>query len=382
MSRQIKIGVVAGEASGDQLGAGLIKALRSRYPDALFEGIGGSKMLEQGFHTLFPIDRLSVMGLVEPLKRLPELIRIRRTLYQHFLNNHFDLVVGIDSPDFNLGLELRLRKQGVKTAHYVSPSVWAWRQGRIKKIARAVDLMITLFPFEADFYRQHGVPVTYVGHPLAEEIPLQPDCQKAREQLGIASDARILTLMPGSRASEVDALGRLFLDTANRCQESVAGLQLLIPAANDERKKQLELLLDGYPDLNCLLLSGQSHLAMSASDVVLLSSGTSALEAMLLKKPMVVSYRVGKWTYALISRMLKVDWVSLPNLLADEALVPELLQDQATVDNLVEAVKKLFLSPEHVSRLTQRFGELHQSLRHGGSDAAAEALCALIMEAE
>lgn len=378
MSRQIKIGVVAGEASGDQLGAGLIKALQARYPGALFEGIGGSKMLEQGFHTLFPMDRLSVMGLVEPLKRLPELLGIRRSLYHHFLNNHFDLVVGIDSPDFNLGLELKLRKKGIKTAHYVSPSVWAWRQGRIKKIARAVDLMITLFPFEAEFYRQHGVPVTYVGHPLAEEMPLKPDIQAARNQLGIVSDARVLTLMPGSRASEVDALGRLFLDTANRCKESVTGLQLLIPAANDERRRQLERLLDEYPDLNCQLLSGQSHLAMCASDVVLLSSGTSALEAMLLKKPMVVSYRIGKWTYALISRMLKVDWVSLPNLLAKEALVPELLQDQATVDNLVEAVNKLFLASDHVSQLQQHFAELHQSLRHGGSDAAAASLSTLI----
>ncbi|WP_461480485.1 lipid-A-disaccharide synthase [Porticoccus sp.] len=378
MSRQIKIGVVAGEASGDQLGAGLLKALRARYPEALFEGIGGPKMLAEGFHSLFPMDRLSVMGLVEPLKRLPELLGIRRALFHHFLNHHFDLVIGIDSPDFNLGLELKLRKRGVKTAHYVSPSVWAWRQGRIRKIARAVDLMVTLFPFEADFYREHAVPVTCVGHPLAEEIPLRPDSQQARQQLGIAEGARVLTLMPGSRASEVDAMGRLFLDTANRCRDAVTDLQLLIPAANDERKVQLQQLLTQYPDLNCQLLSGQSHLAMSAADVVLLSSGTSALEAMLLKKPMVVSYRIGKWTYALISRMLKVDWVSLPNLLAQETLVPELLQDQATVENLVATVNQLFLAPDQVSHLQQRFCELHQSLRHGGSDAAAAALSELI----
>lgn len=378
MSNPIRIGVVVGEASGDQLGAGLLRELRRLYPEAIFEGIGGPKMQAQGFNSLFPMERLSVMGLVEPLKRLPELLGIRRGLYQHFLRHRFDLVVGIDSPDFNLGLELKLRKQGIKTAHYVSPSVWAWRQGRIKKIARAVDLMITLFPFEADFYRQHQVSVACVGHPLAEEIPIEPDTAGARAQLGIAPDATVLTLMPGSRGSEVEALGRLFLETAQRCRESVDNLQLLIPAASDERRAQLAALLEDYPNLPCSLLSGQSHLAMSAADAVLLSSGTSALEAMLLKKPMVVSYRLGKWTYALVSRMLKVDYVSLPNLLANEELVPELLQEQATVDNLSEAVKGLLLDSQRVAHLKQRFTELHQGLRHGGSEAAAQALSTLI----
>ncbi|MEZ5528537.1 MAG: lipid-A-disaccharide synthase [Porticoccaceae bacterium] len=378
MSNPLRIGVVVGEASGDQLGAGLLRELKRLYPEAIFEGIGGPKMQAQGFRSLFPMERLSVMGLVEPLKRLPELLGIRRELYQHFLGHRFDLVVGIDSPDFNLGLELKLRKQGIKTAHYVSPSVWAWRQGRIKKIARAVDLMITLFPFEADFYRQHQVSVACVGHPLAEEIPIEPDTAGARAQLGIAPDATVLTLMPGSRGSEVEALGRLFLETAMRCQESVDNLQLLIPAASDERRTQLATLLEDYPDLPCSLLSGQSHLAMSAADAVLLSSGTSALEAMLLKKPMVVSYRLGKWTYALVSRMLKVDYVSLPNLLAKEELVPELLQEKATIDNLNNAVKGLLLDSHRVAHLKQRFTELHLGLRHGGSEAAARALSTLI----
>lgn len=378
MSQQLKIGLVAGEASGDQLGAGLIQALKLRYPNAIFVGMGGSKMLSEGFESLFPIDRLSVMGFVEPLKRLPELLRIRKMLFNHFCDNQFDLVVGIDSPDFNLGLELKLRKKGIKTAHYVSPSVWAWRQGRIKKIARAVDLMLTLLPFEEVFYQEHGVPVVCVGHPLAETIPMQPDMLAARQQLNLPSDGLVLTVMPGSRASEVETLGRLFLETSQHCQVQLSGLQLVIPAANPERREQLEVILGDYPDLPVTLLDGQSLTAMAAANVVLLSSGTSALEAMLLKKPMVVSYKMGAYTFAIVSRMAKVSFVALPNLLAGEELVPELLQDAATVENLSEAVLAQFLNPERVTALEQRFSTLHESLRHGGSEAAADALAQLI----
>jgi len=378
MSSPLKIGLVAGESSGDQLGAGLIRSLKSHYPDAQFEGIGGDKMLSEGFRSLFPMDRLSVMGFIEPLKRLPELLRIRRNLYHHFIKNRFDLVVGIDSPDFNLGLEKKLRQQGLLTAHYVSPSVWAWRQGRVKKIASAVDLMLTLLPFEADFYKQHDVPVVFVGHPLAEEIPLVTDSIQARKTLNIPEVGRILTLMPGSRASEVDSLGRLFLEVAQSCRRRLPGLHLIVPAASHDRLEQLNGLLNEYPELSVTLLEGQSHLAMAAADVVLLSSGTSALEAMLLNKPMVVSYRLGKWTYALVSRMLKVPWVSLPNLLASETLVPELLQDNATVDKLSDAVLAYFLDEKKVRVLQQRFTELHQTLRHGGNRAAAQALVDLL----
>ena len=378
MSKPYKIGVVAGEASGDQLGAGLIKGLKLHYPDAIFEGLGGPKMLAEGFQTLFPMDRLSVMGLVEPLKRLPELIHIRRTLFKHFSDNEFDLVVGIDSPDFNLGLEQKLRKKGIKTAHYVSPSVWAWRQGRVKKIARAVDLMLTLLPFEEAFYQKHKIPVVCVGHPLAEELPLQTDTSAARKQLGIITDGPVLTVMPGSRASEVDKLGRLFLDAALCCQKKVPELKLIIPAANPERRQQLENILNDYPSLSCTLLDGQSLTAMAAANVVLLSSGTSALEAMLLKKPMVVSYRLGKLTFALISRMVKVSYVALPNLLVDEPLVPELLEDKATVENLSEAVLNFFQQPEQVVKLQERFTTIHKSLQHGGSETAAKALVNLI----
>ncbi|MCL4138700.1 UNVERIFIED_CONTAM: hypothetical protein GTU68_032709 [Idotea baltica] len=378
MSQSYKIGVVAGEASGDQLGAGLIKALKFHYPNAIFEGLGGPKMLAEGFETLFPMDRLSVMGLVEPLKRLPELIHIRKTLFKHFSDNNFDLVVGIDSPDFNLGLELKLRKKGIKTAHYVSPSVWAWRQGRVKKIARAVDVMLTLLPFEEAFYQEHKVPVVCVGHPLAEELPLQTDTVAARKQLGIIKEGPVLTVMPGSRASEVDKLGRLFLDAAQFCQKKIPELQLIIPSANPERRTQIEKALKGYPLLSCTLLDGQSLTAMAAADVVLLSSGTSALEAMLLKKPMVVSYRLGKLTFALISRMVKVPYVALPNLLVDEPLVPELLEDKATVEKISDAVLNFFQQPEQVVELQKRFITIHKSLQYGGSETAAKALVKLI----
>lgn len=378
MSQSYKIGVVAGEASGDQLGAGLIKALKFHYPDATFEGLGGPKMLAEGFETLFPMDRLSVMGLVEPLKRLPELIHIRKTLFKHFFDNNFDLVVGIDSPDFNLGLEQKLRKKGIKTAHYVSPSVWAWRQGRVKKIARAVDLMLTLLPFEEAFYQEHKVPVVCVGHPLAEELPLQTDTAAARKQLGVIVGSPVLTIMPGSRASEVDKLGRLFLDAAQFCQKKIPELQLIIPSASPERRKQLEGILRHYPSLPCTLFDGQSLTAMAAADVVLLSSGTSALEAMLLKKPMVVSYRLGKLTFALISRMVKVSYVALPNLLVDEPLVPELLEDKATVENISDAVLNFFQQPEQVAGLQERFTAIHKSLQYGGSETAAKALVQLI----
>ena len=378
MPPALKIGLIAGESSGDQLGAGLIRSLKSRYPDAQFEGIGGDKMLSEGFRSLFPMERLSVMGFIEPLKRLPELLCIRRHLYNHFIKNQFDLVVGIDSPDFNLGLEKKLRRRGLLTAHYVSPSVWAWRQGRVKKIASAVDLMLTLLPFEADFFQQHDVPVVFVGHPLAEEIPLVTDSIGARKALKLPESGRILTLMPGSRASEVDSLGRLFLEVGQTCRHQLPGLHLVVPAASHDRLKQLNGLLGEYPELSVTLLEGQSHLAMAAADVVLLSSGTSTLEAMLLNKPMVVSYRLGKWTYALVSRMLNVPWVSLPNLLASETLVPELLQDDATVDNLSDAVLTYFLDEKKVQKLQQRFAGLHQTLRHGGNQAAAQALTDLL----
>ncbi len=373
----VRIGMVVGEASGDQLGAPLIPALRRYFPDAIFEGIGGPRMQAEGFNSLYAMERLSVMGFVEPLKRLPELLRIRRGLYRHFVESGTTLVIGIDAPDFNLGLEEKLRREGILTAHYVSPSVWAWRQGRIKKIARAVDLMLTLFPFEADFYRQHRVAVAFVGHPLADQFPMQPSPATARQRLGLSEDGPLLAIMPGSRGSEVAMLAPLFLDVAEWCQRRIPDLRFVLPAANAGRRRQLEEMLEDR-DLPLTLLDGNSHSAMEAADAVLLASGTTALEAMLLKKPMVVSYRLGKMTYRLVSRLVKTEFVSLPNLLAGKRLVPELLQDQATVEGIGQELLSIFSNPEASARLVETFADLHRQLKADASAVAASHLSKLV----
>ena len=366
--------IVAGEASGDILGADLIRALRGQFPEATFEGIGGPRMQAEGFHSLFQMDRLSVMGFVEPLKRLPELLSIRRNIVKRYTAKPPAAFIGIDSPDFNDGIELRLHSAGVKTIHYVSPSVWAWRQGRIKKIKKSVDLMLCLLPFETEFYRQHNVPVRFVGHPLAGQFPTQPDSLGARQKLGLNPAAPVLCIMPGSRSGEVELLAGLFLDVARQVQATLgAELQLVIPAANQARYSQLSEILAAKPEINVCLLEQNSHLAMESADVVLLASGTTALEAMLLKKPMVVSYRLGAWTYRLVSPFIKTPYASIPNLLADKMLVPEFIQDQATVDNLVSAVVQAF-DPLEQQAVIAEFEQLHQQLTVDSGTLAAAAI--------
>ncbi|HLS97862.1 MAG: lipid-A-disaccharide synthase [Porticoccaceae bacterium] len=379
-THSVRIGIVTGEASGDQLGAGLMAALREHFPDALFEGIGGERMIAAGFHSLHPQERLAVMGLVEPLKRLPELLRIRGALYRHFAASGADLVVGIDSPDFNLGLELKLRRRGLLTAHYVSPSVWAWRQGRVKKIARAVDRMLTLLPFESAFYQRHRVPVTFVGHPLADEIPLAPDPAAARQRLGLPAEGRILAVMPGSRGGEVALMGPLFLDVMAWLLARAPALRFVVPSANAARHRQLEALLAARPELPVTLVKGNSHTAMEAADGVLLTSGTTALEAMLLKKPMVVAYRMGAGSYWLLSKLVKTPWISLPNLIAGKALVPELVQGAATVEALGEATLRHLDDDDLRSHLVATFTDMHRQLRRDASRTAASALAAMIRE--
>ncbi|WP_073274535.1 lipid-A-disaccharide synthase [Microbulbifer donghaiensis] len=376
--KPLRIGVVAGEASGDILGAGLIAALQKRFPQLQVEGIAGPRMLALGAHSLFPMERLSVMGLVEPLKRLPELLKIRRTLRQHFIDNPPDLFIGIDSPDFNLSLEKSLKVAGIATMHYVSPSVWAWRRGRIKKIAGAVDHMLTLLPFEASFYREHNVPVTFVGHPLADEIPLQVDMTEARRELGFAQDDRVVALLPGSRGGEVRLLGPLFLQAARWCHQRRPELKFVLPAANELRLAELQDQLESFADVPVTLLEGNSHLALSAADNVLIASGTATLETMLLKKPMVVAYKMARLSYAIFSRMLHTPWVSLPNLLAQRELVPEILQDDATPENLGAALLQYFDDPLLSDRLQREFDAMHQQLRRNASERAADAVCKLI----
>ena len=369
--------MVAGEASGDTLGADLIRALRRLFPDARFEGIGGPKMIAEGFVSFYQMDRLSVMGFVEPFKRLPELLSIRRDIINRCKLSKPAAFIGIDSPDFNLGIEKALHKSGIKTVHYVSPSVWAWRQGRIKGIKRSVDLMLTLLPFEEAFYQQHLVPVAFVGHPLAGQISRTPDSSAARQQLGLDINRPLLTLMPGSRSGEIALMGTLFLMVATDLLKSNPQLQFLIPAANGDRHRQLTVILAGYPKLPVTLIKQQSLLAMEAADAVLLASGTTALEAMLLKKPMVVSYKLGKWTYKLVKPFIKTPFASIPNLLATEMLVPELIQDDATVETLSSAVSKA-LDPKARDSVEQRFEELYEQINLPSGDTAAAAINKLI----
>ena len=370
--------MVAGEASGDILGANLIRALKKQFPNACFEGIGGPKMQAEGFHSLYQMDRLSVMGLLEPLKRLPELLRIRRAIVKRYSSHKPAAFIGIDSPDFNTNIECKLRSVGVKTVHYVSPSVWAWRQGRIKKIKKSVDLMLTLLPFEADFYREYQVPVQFVGHPLASEFPEQPDRAAACLDLQLDPQSSVVCIMPGSRASEVELLTALFLDSAQRVKDGAyADLQVVIPAANEARYQQIQSVVAAYPELNARLIMGQSHRAMEAADAVLLASGTSALEAMLLKKPMVVSYRFGALTYAVLSLLVKTPYASIPNLLANKMLVPELIQNQASIENLSAAVIDA-LDPVNRERLHNEFTHLQKQLAVDSGTTAANAIKALL----
>ncbi|WLQ14659.1 lipid-A-disaccharide synthase [Hahella aquimaris] len=376
--RPIRIGIVAGEASGDLLGAGLIQELKALYPQATFEGIGGERMLKEGFNTFFQMERLSIMGLVEVLGRLPELLAMRRRIVEHFTANPPDLFLGIDSPDFTIGIELKLRQAGIKTAHYVSPSVWAWRQNRVFKIAKAVDLMLTLLPFEARFYREHNVPVKFVGHPLAEIIPLHPDKVAMRHELGIDASGEVIAVLPGSRGGEVSRLGPTFVETIAWLHQRRPDIRFLIPAANQARRAQIEQQLQSHGGrLPVTLIDQHSRECMMAADAILLASGTATLEAMLVKRPMVVAYKLATLSYWIMRRLLKAKYISLPNLLADKALVPELIQQDATPSRLGGALLKE-LDVERRRSLEDEFEGLHKLIRQNASVVAAQAIAELI----
>lgn len=374
MSRPLRIALVAGEASGDILGSGLMQALRERHPDVEFIGVGGPRMEALGLRSMFAMERLSVMGLVEVLGRLPELLRRRKHLIADLIEARPDVFIGIDAPDFNLTVELRLRRAGIRTVHYVSPSVWAWRQKRVLKIRDGCDLMLTLFPFEAQFYAEHQVPVRFVGHPLADAIPLQADRAQARHELGLPEEGAVVALMPGSRGGEVSRLGPLFLDAAERLRTLRPGVHFVMPCANPERRAQLEQLLANR-DLPLTLLDGRSHDALAACDAVLIASGTATLEALLFKRPMVVAYRVAGLTYRILKRLVKSPYVSLPNLLAERLLVPELLQDAATPDALAQTLAPLI---DGGTAQTDGFDVIHRALRRDASVQAADAVLALV----
>jgi lipid-A-disaccharide synthase len=370
---RLRIALVAGEASGDILGSGLMRAIKARHPDAEFIGVGGPLMEAQGMTSYFPMERLSVMGLVEVLGRLKELLARRKLLIQTLIDEKPDVFIGIDAPDFTLNIELKLRQAGIKTVHYVSPSVWAWRQKRVLKIREGCDLMLTLLPFEARFYEEQGVPVRFVGHPLADTIPLQADQLAARAALGLG-EGPVVALMPGSRGGEVGRLGALFFDAAERLVAVRPDIRFVLPCASPQRREQIEQLLQGR-ELPLTLLDGQSHVALAACNAVLIASGTATLEALLYKRPMVVAYRLAPLTYWILKRMVKSPYVSLPNLLAQRLLVPELLQDAATAEALAQTLLPLL---DDGDAQTAGFDAIHRTLRRDASNQAAEAVLNLI----
>ena len=375
----LRIGIVAGEASGDLLGAGLIRAIRQRYPHTEFVGIAGPQMQAAGCEALFPAEKLAVMGFTGVLARLPELLSIRRSLKAHFLNEPPDLFIGVDAPDFNLPLERMLREAGITTAHYVSPSVWAWRRSRLPKIARSVDLMLTLFPHEAEFYRQHQVPVQFVGHPLADMIPAQVDSQAYRRELGLAEAGTLVALLPGSRRSELKYLARPFIETALWCLRQRSELRFVVPFASQATRAMFEqALAECGQDLPIDLVDGHSREVMGAADVVLLASGTATLEALLLKRPMVVAYRMSAFNYWLARRLLTVKHYSLPNNLTEQPLVREFTQDEVTAENLGGEVLALLEDKSRAQAMRAAFEQVHQVLRRDASSEAARALLQLI----
>ncbi len=371
----LRIGIVAGEASGDILGAGLIRALKQRYPQAEFEGIGGELMLAEGCRSLYPLERLSVMGLVEVLGRLPELLRARKRLVRHFIDHPPDVFIGIDAPDFTLGMERALKEVGIPTVHYVSPSVWAWKRKRIFKIKQSTDLLLTLFPFEAEVYQPTGQNLRFVGHPLADVIPAELDLEAARRQFRPAAERELVALLPGSRGSELKYLARPFLETARWLQQQRPELQFVLPAANQHRHEQLQQLIDAeFSDLNLNLVLQHSRDVMAVADAILIASGTATLEACLLRKPMVVAYRMAGLTYSLYSRMIKSRWISLPNVLADEEMVPEVLQQQVTPEVMGPLVLRALEDGVYRKRLQRVFGIIGEQLRQNASERAADAV--------
>jgi lipid-A-disaccharide synthase len=379
---KIRIAIVAGEASGDLLGARLITALRERFPDASFEGVAGPQMQEAGCEVLFPSEELAVMGLVEILKDLPRLTWIRRALRRRWVANPPDCLIGIDSPDFNLRLEEHLRNAGTPTVHYVSPTVWAWRPGRVKTVARSSELLLCLFPFEPACYESTSLATAYVGHPLADEIPMESDAAVARETLGLDQGRCTVALLPGSRRSEVQRLGPIFAQTAGLLAEARPSLHFVAPMAQPAiRATFSEQLARWAPGVSVTLIDGHSRDAMAACDAVLLASGTASLEAMLIKRPMVVVYMLAPLTHFILKGLglLRLDRYALPNLLAGRDLVPEYMQGAAVPETLTrEVLEMLDLSPRRRSEMTEAFRDLHLELRRDSSSRAADEIARML----
>lgn len=376
-----KIAIVVGELSGDNLGAGLIHALKKHDDSIEFIGVGGPGMTSQGLKSLFSISELSVMGLVEVLRHLPRLLRLKKHLVTWLVDQKPDVVIGIDYPEFNLSVEKRLKSEGIKTIHYVSPSVWAWRQKRVHKIVDSVDLLLTLFPFEADFYQSYPVNVVCVGHSLRDRLSVQPQTGKARETLGIKPEGTVIGLLPGSRESEINRLLPVFLETAQELVREDSSLRFLIPAASPSLKMVIQHHLDsagGHSDIT--LIDGCANDVMAASDVLLMASGTATLEALLVGRPMVVCYKLSGLTYLLLKRLVKAPWFSLPNLLAQKRIVPELIQDEVNSSNLANNIKALLENSEIAQQQLADFDTIRDSMPSGADEQAARAVISLLQQ--
>ena len=377
----LTVGIVANEPSGDVLGASLVRELKALVPESRFVGVAGPQMQAAGCETLIPMERLSVMGLVEVLRHLGELLRIRKRLLRHFLGLRPDVLIGVDAPDFNLGLERRLRAAGIPTVHLVSPTVWAWRPGRVKAIRRAVDLMLSIFPFEEAFLRAHGVPVRYVGHPLADQIPLEVSAAEARSALGLPATGEVIAILPGSRVSEVRALGASFLQTARWCAARRPGLRFAVPLVTPTLRAMFEeVQAEEAPDLPMTLVDGRGREVIAAADCVLTASGTATLETLLIGRPMVVGYRVSGLTYHLVKglNLVKVPHIAMANLLAGRALAPELIQSRCRPDLLGPELLAFLDDPERVAAIRAEYQAVHRHLRRNAAAQAAEAVLALI----
>jgi len=379
----LRIGIVANEPSGDLLGAGLMRELKKRVPEVVFDGVGGPLMESEGMVSLVPMERLSVMGLVEVLKHLPGLLSIRNGLKRHFFAQPPDVFVGVDAPDFNLGLEKNLKLAGIPTIHYVSPTVWAWRPGRVRKIRDSIDLILSIFPFEVEFLRSHGVAVDYIGHPLADEIALDANQLAARGKLNIPPQARVIAMLPGSRMSEIEALAATFIKTAKVCRNREPDLHFVVPMINGKTRAAFEAIWRTVaPELELNLLDGASREAMSSANAVLSASGTATLEALLLKRPMVVAYRLNPLTYQIVKsfNLVKTPFIAMSNLLAGEELAPEFIQDEATPEALSGALLSILNSPDKRDYIQSVYSRIHRQLRQGSSAKAAEAVLRLVRE--
>lgn len=369
------IAMVAGEASGDTLGADLIKSLKKRHPEAKFVGIGGPKMQAEGFESWFPMEALSVMGLFEVLKHLPKLLKIRKELIAKLIQIQPDVFIGIDAPDFNFKVESVLKKRGVKAIHYVGPSVWAWREKRLLKIKEYVDGVLVLFPFEPPYYERYGIPVKFVGHTIANQFPEEPETDKAKSQLGFSANDMVTAILPGSRMSEIDRMADVYMQAAHRLYEIYPHMYFVIPCVHDKAKKRIQQSVEQFAKgAKVKLLDGQSRLALEACDQALVTSGTATLECALMKKPLVLSIIVHPISYWLMKRLATTEWIGLPNILAQKSLVTELIQENATAEKIALNMGKVIADPSLRKLQVETFRKQYSELKQNASERAADAI--------